>query len=149
MNSPHSRTTIELAHRLLGTEVRHGDAPETVTESAERACERLARHLARWIGVDGTNALFARALVHAQPHHPALRNVRYSRGSVLRFEGLTESAQTHGTAAAAESVAGILTALIELLGRLIGVDLAMQLIEQSTEATTPGKAPSTGGEDAQ
>lgn len=106
----------------------------------------MSAKLSRWFGVDGTNALFARALVRAQADHPVLANVRYSRQSAVCLDGLAESARIHGADAAADGVAAILTALIEVLGRLIGQDIAMRLVEQSAPADAPDDARATGEE---
>jgi hypothetical protein len=107
----------------------------------------VSENLSRWFGIDGTNALFARALARAKAEHPALANVRYSRQSAVCLEGLVESAHIHGAGAAADGVAAILSALIELLGRLIGHDIAMRVVEQSVPAEAPDAARATGGED--
>lgn len=107
----------------------------------------MSENLSRWVGVDGSTALFARAIAEAKLEHPALSNVRYSRHSSVCLDGLAESAQIHGSRAAAEGVTAVLTALIELLGRLIGEDLAIRLVEQSVPAVARPDAPTTGGED--
>ena len=117
--------------------------------ATERVFGRVSANLSRWFGVDGTDALFARALTRAQADHPALAAVRYSRQSGITLEGLTESADIHGPAAVADAVAAMLTALIELLGRLIGQDMAMRLVEQSVRASAPEKARVPGEENQQ
>jgi len=146
---PQSRTAEELARRLLAGDAPAEHAPDAVAAAAERVCGRVSANLSRWFGTDGTNALFARAVVRAQAEHPALANVRYSRQSAVSLEGLAESARIHGAAAAAASVAAILTALIELLSRLIGQDIAMRLVEQSLPANAPTDARATGKENQQ
>lgn len=145
----HSQPARDLARRLLGREADAAGAPDALAASAARACERLLGNLSRWVGIDGADALFARALMHAQARHPALRAVRFEPRAELCLEGIAESARTHGAAATAEGVAGILTALIELLGRLVGDDLATQLVEQSAPDGSTHDLPSTGREDAQ
>jgi len=111
-----------------------------VAAATEQVCGRVSANLTRWFGIDGTNALFARALVQAQADHPALANVKYSHQSDVCLERLAESARIHGANAATEGVAAMLTALIELLGRLIGQDIAMRLVEQSVPAEAPDDA---------
>ena len=149
MTALQSRTAQELARRLLARDAPADDAPDAVAAATERVCGRVSANLSRWFGIDGTNALFARALVQAQADHPALANVRYSRQSAVCLEGLAENARVHGADAAADGVAAILTALIELLGRLIGQDIAMRLVEQSVPADAPGNARATGEENQQ
>jgi hypothetical protein len=109
----------------------------------------VLENLSRWVGIDGADALFARALTHARRNHPALGVVRFGHRSETCLEGIEESARTHGAAAAAEGVAGIFTALIELLGRLVGEDLATRLVQQSVPDRPTHESQSTGGENAQ
>ena len=149
MTPPQSRTAEELARRLLARDASPEDAPDDVAAAAERVCGRVSANLSRWFGIDGTDALFARAVVRAQADHPALANVRYSHQSAVCLERLAESARLHGADAAADGVAAVLTILIELLGRLIGEDIAMRLLEQSGPATAFDDARGTGQEDQQ
>jgi hypothetical protein len=134
LTPPQLRTPQELARRLLARDAPGDDAAHAVTAATDQVCGRVSENLSRWFGIDGSNALFSRALARVQAEHPALANVRYSHQSAVCLEGLAESARTHGAAAAADGVAAILTALIELLGRLIGEDIAMRLVEQSIPA---------------
>ena len=117
--------------------------------ATERVFGRVSANLSRWFGVDGTDALFARALTRAKADNPALATVRYSRQSGIAVEGLSESAHIHGPGAVADAAAAILTALIELLGRLIGPDMAMRLVEQSVRVDAPEKARVPGKENSQ
>ena len=149
MTPPESRTAEELARRLLARDAPAQDAPDAVAAATERVCGRVSANLSRWFGIDGTNALFARALVQAQADHPALANVRYSHQSAVCLERLAESARIHGANAAADGVAAIFTSLIELLGRLIGQDIAMRLVEQSVPADAPDDARATREENQQ
>jgi hypothetical protein len=133
---------------LLAREASEGDTPGGVAAATERVCGRVSEYLSRWVGTDGSGALFARALASAQAEHPALGNVRYSRQSAVCLDGLAESARTHGAGAAADGVTAILAALIELLGRLIGDDIAIRLVEQSMSTQTPDDTRATRGGDA-
>lgn len=146
LTPPQSRTAEELARRLLARDAPAEDAPDAVAAATDRVFGRVSANLSRWFGIDGTNALFTRALVRAQAGHPALANVRYSGQSAVCLERLAESARSHGADAAADGVAAILTALIELLGRLIGQDIAMRLVEQSVPIDAPDIARATGEE---
>jgi hypothetical protein len=102
----------------------------------------VSDELSRWIGRDGCHALFARALATAQAEggHRVLDTVRTSARSVYCLDGLNDSATRQGAAAATEGAAAILSALIELLGRLIGEDMALSLLEQSASARAPAHA---------
>ena len=132
MPLPTTAAAHDLATRLLAGETSAPLGADT-TAAADRVCRRVSDDLARWVGTDGCRALFARALAAAQAggRYPVLETVRISGGSVYCLDGLTEGALRHGAAAATEGAAAVLAALIELLGRLIGEDMALDLLEQS------------------
>lgn len=97
----------------------------------------MAVGLARWFGAFGARALLARALAAAQAHHPALSAV-----SVLPADpgtppssyvtGIAESERAHGGEPTADAVVAMVACLMDLMGRLIGEELAMTVLEQST-----------------
>jgi hypothetical protein len=148
LTPPEPRTAEELARRLLAGDAPAEDTPDAVAAATERVCRAVSTNLSRWFGIDGTNALFARALVRAQADYPALANVRYSHQSAVCLERLAESVRIHGADATADGVAAILIALIELLGRLIGPDIAIRIVEQSVP-TDADHARATGEENQQ
>jgi len=141
MLTPRRARARELACQLLTRETLAPPGPDT-TSGADRVCRRVSDELSRWIGRDGCHALFARALATAQTEggHPVLDTVRTSVRSVYCLDGLNESAARHGPEAATEGAAVVLSALIELLGRLIGEDMALSLLEQSAYARPPTRA---------
>ena len=141
MPLPASASARELASRLLTHETSVPTGPDTVV-AADRVCRRVSDELARWIGNDGCRALFARALASAQAGggHPALEMVRISVGSTYCLDGLADSATRHGVPAATDGAAAVLAALIDLLGHLIGDDMALNLLEQSAQARAPTAA---------
>jgi hypothetical protein len=138
--SPASAAARELAIRLL---TREGSGPprSDTVDSPDRVCAGVSEELSRWIGRDGCRALFARALATAQADggHPVLDLVRVSTGSVSCLDGLAEGAARCGSDAATAGAAAVLSALIELLGRLIGDDMALSLLAHS--APSPRGAP--------
>lgn len=114
----------------LETDARSDDAP--VAASATLATsERLYGELSRWIGSVGCHALFTRALADARVSHPLLTGVRVQKGDQPYFEGTAEIIDAHGASATAEAFEAMLVTLVELLGRLIGDDMAVKLILQS------------------
>jgi hypothetical protein len=52
--------------------------------------------------------------------------------------GVPETIMAHGDAATAEALESMLVRLVELLGRLIGDDMATKLIERSVGASERG-----------
>ena len=53
------------------------------------------------------------------------------------FEPFPEAAGTHGVDAAIEGWVALLTGLLDLLGRLIGEDLAVKLVSQAMTKRAP------------
>jgi hypothetical protein len=129
--SPGTPGVRELTRRLVAREATTGDAPDVAAAAVQAACERTYQTLSRWLGANGSYALFTRALAQAQAEHPLLRDVRFRTQSEPGLEGVTESIQVHGAAAVAAGLESVLVGLIELLGRLVGHDMAARLVEQS------------------
>ena len=129
----------EIARRLIGS---RPDPPgaDTAARAAASACEHLYRELSRWVGPDGCHALFTRALAQAQAEHPALEQIQLRARSEPYIDGVAATIMAHGDAATAEAFESVLVHLVELLGRLIGDDMAMKLIDRSLFASERGRA---------
>jgi hypothetical protein len=116
---------------------------DTAARSAAAAGDHLYRELSRWVGPDGCHALFARALAQAGTEYPALGQIQLHARSEPYIDGVAETIMAHGDAATAEGLESMLVRLVELLGRLIGEDMAMKLIERSLG--TSGQTASSHG----
>lgn len=127
-----SAIATEAARRLWA---RNGKvtAPEGVAAEVERVCAHLDAGLVRWIGSEGYRALLDRALGLARAEHPALNNVSCRPGEQ---PAVTAAVRAHGAAEMAAGIVALLATLIELLGRVIGEELVVQLLEQ---AGTPSR----------
>ena len=121
-------TARDTARRLVARESVADGSPPDEGAAAERALRRLAGELTGWFGPLGAHALIKRALAHARAEHPSLDGVTLGAPSALHIEGLAEGARVHGDAAAAGTLA-LLAWIIELLGRLIGDELAAVLVD--------------------
>ena len=126
----------ELAKRLVARAHPKSDGPDSATLAVQAACERTYRDLARFLGPTGAQALFTRALGLAQVKHPFLKEIRIGHRSAPALEGVTGTIQVHGAAAVAAALIAVLETLLGLLGRLIGDDMATQLVEQNTTGET-------------
>ena len=136
---PTSPAANAAARRLLSAASAppaSGDARDPVA-AADRVSADLADALARWFGPYGYHALLTRALAEARAEHPVLESVRIRTPLLPGLDGLADAAQTHGAAAVADGVVGLLAAVIDLLGRMIGEDMALPLVERSMEAPVP------------
>lgn len=142
-----TETARQIAHRLIK---RHGSdraGSDTAARAAASASNHLYRELSRWVGSDGCRALFTRALAEARAEHPALEQIQLRPRSELHKEG-AETIIADGDAASAEALESMLVRLVELLGRLIGDDMAMKLIERSIAASEGGGATSDSRREA-
>lgn len=108
------------------------------------ALARVAEILARWFGPHGYHALLTRALAQARAAHPALAAVRICAPLTPLLDGLPEAAQAHGASVVTAGVAAVIAGVVDLLGRVIGDDMARHLLEAPMDRATPnGPPPST------
>jgi hypothetical protein len=123
----------ELARQILARDLAATDTPTpaNVAAAAERAFHRLANGLAQWVGPDGSQALFTRALALAQAQDRALKAVPAPARSALFLDALAANAEPHDGASVLDGVVLIMTNLIELLNRLVGEDLAVRLVAEA------------------
>jgi hypothetical protein len=84
--------------------------------------------------------MFTRALAEARTEYPALAQIQLRARSEPYIDGVPETIMAHGDAATAEALESILVHLIQLLGRLIGDDMATTLIERSVGVSERGDA---------
>jgi hypothetical protein len=121
----------EIVRRLISNRAPHTKRGDTAARAAAAACDNLYRELSRWVGPDGCHALFARALAETRPQYPALEKIQLRPRSEPYIEGIADSIMARGDPETAEALESMLIRLVELLGRLIGDDMAMKLIERS------------------
>ncbi len=137
-----SATARELARHLLSAEANGGGSAPAEAESvnaAERLCLEVTGGLSRWFGPFGSQALVARALATVQEQHPVMRDVQVTGTACL--SGLPDTARSHGATATTDAVVEVMAELAALIGRLIGDDLAISLLQQSmTMSSTSGRA---------
>jgi hypothetical protein len=119
----------EAAKHLWACATYDSSAAKDVIAASERLCVALHAELGRWIGTDGFRALVERASIISRIEHPALGNISCLGGT----EGgrmTADAVQAHGAAAVAAGMVALLSALIELLGRIIGDEMAIHLVTQ-------------------
>ena len=128
---------LELARRLIAREASASGLANGPAAATQAACERVYRGLALWLGENGAQALFTRALAQARSAHPPVREISLHPKSERRLDGVTETIQTYGASAVAGGLEAVLTGVLELLGRLLGADIATRLVEQTTPDDDP------------
>jgi hypothetical protein len=124
----------QTARRLISARGSERAGRDSAGRTAAAACDDLYRELSRWVGPDGCHALFVRALAQARIEYPALGQIQLHARSEPYIDGVAEAIMAHGDPATGEALESMLVHLVELLGRLIGDDMAMKLIERSLAA---------------
>jgi hypothetical protein len=140
-DDPAARQT---ARRLISARGPGPAGRDSAARTAAAACDDLYRELSRWVGPDGCHALFTRALAQSRTEHPALGQVQLHARAEPYIDGVAEAIMARGDPATAEALESMLVHLVELLGRLIGDDMAMKLIERSLAASDRGDPSSDG-----
>ena len=134
-DSPPDSAARKIAHRLIESSRSEGQGADSPARAAAAACDRLYRELSRWVGRDGCHALFTRALAQARTDHPALGKIQLHARAEPYIDGVAEAIIAQGDPATAQALEAMLVSLVELLGRLIGDDMSMRLIERSLVLT--------------
>ena len=124
-------TPSQIARRLVSIRPSERGGADTPARAAAAACDHLYRELSRWVGRDGCHALFARSLSEARTDDSALEGIHLRAGSDPYVDGIAETIMAYGDPATTEGLESMLVRLVELLGRLIGEDMAMVLLERS------------------
>jgi hypothetical protein len=135
-----SSAATEVARGFWASDVVDVGAPEEVTAEAERICARLQTGLARWVGSAGYRTLVHRALELARPEHPALGKLSCDGND---REEIAAAVRVHGAAELTAGIVGLVATLIDLLGRIVGEEMAVELVKQAV-AASPGRASNTG-----
>jgi hypothetical protein len=125
-------SALDIARLLLARESASSTASDPAMAGAalQRTCMLVFQNLRDSMGVDGTNALLVRALARTEADHPALKSISRLSGNSILLDGVVASVEAHGVAAVSAAIEALLAALIVALGRLIGEDMAIRLMDQ-------------------
>jgi len=126
-NSPLPSPVASDAARRLWVHNGKPTAPKEVAAEVDRICALLDAGLARWIGSEGYRVLLDRALGLTRVEHPTLINISCRGGDEPM---VTAAVRAHGAAEVAAGMVTLLATLIDLLGRIIGEEMAVHLVEQ-------------------
>jgi len=138
-----SAAATEVARGLWQRAVGDSTTPEDVAAAATRMCTELRAGLSRWVGAMGYRALIDRALLLARAEHPALGSLSCHGGDE---PVTTAGVRAHSAAEVATGMVALVAALVELLGRIIGEEMAVRLVEQiGMKSETDRKTPSPRG----
>ena len=122
-----SAPATDAARRLwagIGGDVHE---PAEIAQAVARLGAQIRTGLGRWIGGDACRALLKRAVGAARPEHPALGTL----SDLEEDPSVTMAAvQAHGAPAVVDGLVAVVALMIELLGRIIGQEMATHLVEQ-------------------
>jgi hypothetical protein len=129
-----------MARRLLARETSVAAEPAMVAAALQRVFLRVSANLRDSVGDDGCDALLARAFARAELDYPVLNDIRNLNNGTFHLGGVVVSVEAHGVAPVTAAVEALLAALLDVLGRLIGEDMAMRLLDHDL----PGPSPDGG-----
>jgi hypothetical protein len=125
--TPGSMSASDAARRLWERAADGATSPDRLAGAADRMCSELRAGLGRWIGAEGYQALVDRAIAQIRAQHPALDGFSCLGGDE---PGTAAAVGAHGAGQVAAALTAMVTAVIELLGRIIGAEMAVRLVEQ-------------------
>lgn len=133
----------DVARRLWARAASDAEAPDEIAVAAIRVYSQLNNGLGRWIGVGGYRALLDRAFLLVRGQHPALDAISLVEGDEARTAA---AVRAHGAGEVVAALVALLATLVELLGRIIGTEMAVRLVEQIGLPTPRGVVSNaTGG----
>jgi hypothetical protein len=84
------------------------------------------------MGDAGCAALLARALARTEGAHPVLKDLRRPADEAderIRLEGIAAIAAAHGIDSVTAAIEALIAAVVDILTRLIGDDMAIRLLD--------------------
>ena len=123
-----SAGATEVARGLWQRAVGDSTTPDDVAVAATRMCTELRAGLSRWVGGMGYRALIDRALLLARAEHPALGSLSCHGGDE---PVTTAGVRAHSAAEVATGMVALVATLIDLLSRIVGEEMAVELVSQA------------------
>ena len=104
---------------------------QSVAPLVAKAWRVMGVALVQLCGPFAYHAVLARAVSLAQVAVPAVKQLRLAEPPAVTLEGFEEIETTHGDALLLEGVHALLAALITVLDRVIGEDLAIRVVSDA------------------
>jgi hypothetical protein len=125
-----STASAEITRRILAREAAASTDrnPDSAAVAMQRAWGRVTDALRHSMGEAGADALVSRALARTQATHPVLKALLRPGSAAIHLDSIaanTGSADAKEVSAAIEALIG---ALVDILARLIGEDMAIRVI---------------------
>jgi hypothetical protein len=118
-----------LARDALAAEYGTGSAPGAANLALQRSCIRVTDALRHSMGDAGCAALLARALTRTEGAHPVLKELHGRGDEGMRLDGIAACADVHGIDTVRAAIEALIAALVDILTRLIGDDMAIRLLD--------------------
>jgi hypothetical protein len=112
--------------------------PKVIGAALQRTCARVSENVRDAMGDDGWNALLARAITQTESAHPVLSNIRRFNDGRVHLDRVVECVEANGAAAVTEAIEALFATLVDILGRLIGEDMAIRLIDPDASRSRRG-----------
>ena len=134
-----SPAATEVAWRHWARAAGDTNTLEEVAAAAERTCTQLQAGLARWVGTEGYRALIDRALLLARAEHPVLGGLSCHGGGQ---PATTAAVRAHSAAEVRAGMVALVATLIDLLSRIVGEEMAVELVNQAVTRAPGARASS-------
>lgn len=120
--------TPEFAHAATGLlgQIAADASSAQVADRAVEACAQLSKHLARLLGEAGIRVLLKRSIVLATARFPWLAGVPRSEDASALRDALVQQ----DPVVVVDAFVVILSAFVDLLGKLIGETLVKRLVNE-------------------
>ena len=132
-----SPSATEVARRHWARAAGDTNTLEDVAAAATRTCTQLQAGLARWVGTEGYRALIDRALLLARAEHPVLGGLSCHGGDQ---PATTAAVRAHSAAEVATGMVALVATLIDLLSRIVGEEMAVELVNQAVARAPVARA---------
>ena len=105
------------------------NAPGDPAARLEYRCRRITTSLRETLGADGASALISRAMATCEPQYPVVKLLGGGDGREIELDGVPAAVARHGLDATEAGVDAMVASLAAILGKLIGEDMTMRLLE--------------------
>ncbi len=130
----------EVAERFWGHATQYGSAPADIAAAVGHTFRDVRAGLLPWVGAEGYRALLDRSIGDVECTHPALGGLAFLGGEDPITAPVT-AAEVEAAAREVEAVTvGLVVALITALGRIVGAELAVRLVDRITLSPVGGTA---------
>ena len=140
MSTPGSErgSSREIARQMLEREAAGVTEVARLGAALERTFTRVSGNMRRSLGEDGYAALLARAAMTMASDESVLTVIPRSDAMGIDLD-IATAVEAHGVPAVRAALESLLAALVDIIGDLIGEDMARTLLDHDGTPQRPGK----------